>query len=83
MKLTGNDLEVRAVSIKTSKTTGNQYIALRLEDKEGSWLNAIDRNIENKEFYAKGVIADFELNVVLAKGYASASVVSIKLKNEH
>lgn len=83
MKLTGNNLEVRAVSIKTSKTTGNPYIALRLEDEEGSWLNAIDRNMENKEFYAKGVIADFELNVVLTKGYASASVVSIKLKNEH
>ena len=47
MKLTGNDLEVRAVSIKTSKTTGNQYIALRLEDEEGSMQLTVTSKIKN------------------------------------
>ncbi len=83
MKLTGNDLEVRSVSIKTSKTTGNPYILLRVEDEHGAWNNVIDRNMDNKPYYTKGVIADFTLNFIQTKNYASLSVIDVTLKNDH
>lgn len=80
MKVIANNIEVRAVEVKVSKKTGNEYIALRLEDSSGAWLNVIDRNMDNKAFYTKGAMADFELNIVIAKEYASVSVVSVSIK---
>lgn len=83
MKLTGNNLEIRAVDIKTSTTTGNQYILLRVEDDYGSWSNAIDRNMEHKVFYKKGIVADFTFDLRQTKNYSSLSVIDVKIKAEH
>ena len=83
MKLFGLDLEVRAVEVKTSTKTGNPYILLRVEDDHGAWNNVIDSNMDNKPYYKKGVIADFTLNFMKKKNYASLSVIDVTIKNDH
>ena len=83
MKLIGLNLEVRSAEVKTSTKTGNQYILLRVEYERGAWGNLIDRNMDNAPCYKKGVFADFTLDYIHTKTYASLSVIDVKFKNDH
>lgn len=39
--------------------------------------------MDNKPYYKKGVIADFTLNFMQTKNYASLSVIDVTIKNDH
>lgn len=79
MKLMGKSLKIKAIEVKTSKKTGNDYVVLRLEDEEKTWINVIDRNLENKKYYNIGTIADFELSIIITRDYATVSVLNVKV----
>ena len=49
------DVEIRGHEVKQSKKDGSDYLIVRFEDATGKSHNIVDRDMENRKFYNRGV----------------------------
>lgn len=76
MEVVANNLEIRGVEVKTSSKTNNEYLIVRVEDETGKAYELLDRDVENKECYKRGVQCDMTLDLRLGK-YSSLSILKM------
>lgn len=75
MKAIVKNIEVRGSEIKTSAKTGNEYIIVRFEDETGAAQELIDRDMDNAEYYKRGVHGDLLIDIRTGK------FTNIEIKN--
>ena len=68
------DIEIRGYEVKQSRTTGRDYLVVRFEDVAGKSHSIVDRDMENRKYYNKGVQGYFYANLDMGKKYTNFEV---------
>lgn len=76
MKVIAKNLEIRGSEVKKSSKTNNEYIIVRVEDETGQSYELLDRDLDNKDCYKRGIQCDMTLELRLGM-YTSVSVVKM------
>lgn len=75
-------LEIRGKEKKTSSKNGKEYIIARCEDIDtGKSYELLDRNMEHYDYYVRGKLAYFTLDLNMGK-YTNVSVSEFSFVDE-
>ena len=74
---------IKSCEKRTSKTTGKEYLAIRLEDETYSTDQLIDYDLEHEPFYEgnRGKYADFTVLITSGKNYIKKEIKKFELKD--
>lgn len=76
MIVEAKNIEIRGVEEKQSKKTENEYLIVRVEDETGRAYELLDRDVENKECYKRGIQCDLTLDLRLGK-YSNLTIIKM------
>lgn len=76
MKIKAENIEIRGVEIRQSKKTANEYLIVRVEDETGRSYELLDRDLENKDCYKRGIECDLTMDLRMGK-YSSLTILKM------
>lgn len=76
------NVEIRGVEVKQSRTNGADYMIVRFEDVTGRNHEIIDRDMERKPFYSRGVQGDLYADLDIGKTFTRFTVTDFKAANK-
>lgn len=75
-KILGAD--VRGHEVKTNKN-GGKYILVRFEDETGKPETLVDKDLSRAEYYKRGTLMDFTIDIVSGRSRDGVNYTNIKL----
>ena len=76
MKIKAENIEIRGVEIRQSKKTANEYLIVRVEDETGRSYELLDRDLENKYCYKRGIECYLTMDLRMGK-YSSLTILKM------
>ena len=76
------DIEIRGYEVKLSKKNNKEYMLVRFEDSTGKSYEIVDRDMENKAYYKRGIVGDIYANLEINRTFTRFDVSRFVINND-
>ena len=77
MIVKAENLEIRGVEKKTSKRTKDEYLVVRVEDTTGRGYELLDREVDNIQYYQRGIQCDMTIDLNVGR-YTALNILKME-----